>query len=397
LDKTNYWEMQGTLMLKYRGSHLIRAGMIGIVLAMLVIAVGLAPEKLVSWATAIRYQALFSEAGGLAVGNTVTLSGIKVGTVSNVSLKKGDALVMFTIDSKVRLGRASTAHIRTGSLLGERVLTLVSAGSGRMHPRDVIPLSRTSSPYSLTQAVSDLTTNGAGTDTGALNQSLDTLSATIDQIAPQLGPTFDGLTRLSRSLNSRNETLGDLLKNASDLTGILSQRSEQVNALILNANDLLAVLVDRRQSIVDLLANTSVVAKQLTGLVADDEKTLAPTLQKLNSVIAILEKNRDNIAKALPGLAKFEVTQGETVNNGSYYTAYVPNLVPAQILQPFLDYAFGFRRGVNAGQPPDNAGPRAEIPFPYNGIPSPGDHPRVPLPYSGIPPGPGDPPPGEHP
>jgi phospholipid/cholesterol/gamma-HCH transport system substrate-binding protein len=83
----------------------------------------------------------------------------------------------------------------------------------------------------------------------------------------------------------------------------------------------------------------------------------------------MLEKNRDNIAKALPGLAKYQVTQGESVSNGFYYNAYEPNLAPLQFLQPFLDYAVGFRRGVNAGRPPDNAGPRAEIPFPYNGIP----------------------------
>ena len=91
-----------------------------------------------------------------------------------------------------------------------------------------------------------------------------------------------------------------------------AQRSQQVNTLILNANDLLGVLNDRREAIVDLLANTSAVAQQLTGLVADNEKELAPTLEKLNSVTAMLEKNRDNIAKALPGLAKFQLTQGET-------------------------------------------------------------------------------------
>ncbi|MFZ0832929.1 MAG: mammalian cell entry protein, partial [Mycobacterium sp.] len=56
-----------------------------------------------------------------------------------------------------------------------------------------------------------------------------------------------------------------------------------------------------------------------------------------------------------------------------YYNAYVPNLQPAQLLEPFLDYALGFRRGTDAGQPPDNAGPRAELPFPYNGIPPPGE------------------------
>ena len=100
---------------------------------------------------------MFSEAGGLATGNAVTVSGIKVGTVSDVSLHNGDALVTFTMKGSVPLGTDTSAHIRTGTLLGERVLTLESSGSGTMHPLDVIPLSRTSSPYSLTQAVSDFT------------------------------------------------------------------------------------------------------------------------------------------------------------------------------------------------------------------------------------------------
>ena len=362
-------------MLRYRGSNLIRAGVIGVILIILVIAVGLQPERLLQYATSLRYQALFSEAGGLAVGNDVTVSGIKVGTVSSIELDNGDALVGFTINSKYALGSETTAHIRTGTLLGERVLALDSAGTGTLDPRQIIPTTRTSSPYSLTDAVSDLTANTAATDTGSLNQSLDTLSDTLDQIAPQLGPTFDGLTRLSRSLNNRNESLAELLKTAGDVTGILSERSQQVNTLILNANDLLGVLNDRRQAIVSLLANTSAVSRQLTGLVADNEKELAPTLERLNRVNAMLERNRDNIAKALPGLAKYELTQGEIVASGAYYNALIPNISPAQILQPFLDYAFGFRRGVDAGQPPDNAGPRAEIPFPVNGIPQPGDLP----------------------
>ena len=358
-------------MIRYRGSKLMRSGFIGLVLIVLVIIIGLAPERLGSLATSIRHQALFSEAGGLAAGNDVTVSGIKIGTVKNVALRNGDALVTFTTNSAVQLGADTAAHIRTGTLLGERVLTLDSAGSGTLRSTDVIPVARTSSPYSLSEAVSDLTTNTAGTDTESVNQSLDTLSQTIDQIAPQLGPTFDSLSRLSRSLNGRNDTLTQLLKSTSDVTGILSQRSQQVNTLILNANDLLAVLADRRGAIASLLANTSAVAKQLSGLVADNEKQLAPALERLNSVTAMLEKDRDVIGKALPGLAKFEITQAEAVANGYYYNAYEPNLSPAQILQPFLDYALGFRRGVNAGQPPDNAGPRAEIPFPYNGIPQP--------------------------
>jgi phospholipid/cholesterol/gamma-HCH transport system substrate-binding protein len=359
-------------MLKYRGRKLIRAGLMGVVLITMVILVGLSPGQLFSLATAVRYQALFTEVGGLEVGNDVTVSGSRVGTVSGVTLHDLDALVTFTVKANIQLGRETTAHIRTGTLLGKRLLALESGGDAVMRPMDTIPVSRTSSPYSLTEAVSDFTTNTAATDTHELNRSLDTLSQTIERISPQLGPTFDGLTRLSQTLNSRDQTLNDLLKSARDVTGIFSERSQQVNNLILNANDLLAVLVQRRQAIVNLLAQTSVVAKQLTGLVHDNEQKLAPTLDRLNSVTAILEKNRDNIAKALPLLSKYEITLGESVASAYGYQAYVPNLLLTQLIQPFVDYLFGFRTfdttpGRGPGFPSPT--PRALFPWPYNGIP----------------------------
>lgn len=359
-------------MLKYRGARLARAGFLGVVLAILIIAVGLQPERLMAYATSLQYSARFAEAGGIVVGNDVTLAGIKIGSVTDVELDDGDALVRFTVASRYPLGSETSAHIKTGTLLGERVLTVNSEGTGALDRTEPIPVTRTSSPYSLSDAVGELTTNTAGTDTGQLNQSLDTLSQTLDQIAPQLGPTFDGLSRVSQAINARNETLGELLRAASSVTGVLSERSQQVNSLILNANDLLAVLVARRQAVVDLLANTSAVSRQLTGLVKDNEAELAPTLERLNEVNDVLVRNRDNLAKAIPGAAKYQATLSEAVSSGAYYTAYVPNVTPGGLLQPFLDYAFGFRRGAfGAGAPPTSpeTGPRAELNLPYNGVP----------------------------
>jgi len=358
------------LMLKYRGASLIKAGFVGAVLMILVILVGLSPDQLVSLATSVKYKALFSEAGGLTTGNPVTVSGIKVGTVSDVELHDGDALITFTMKGNVPLGADTTAHIRTGTLLGERVVTLESGGHGTMHAMDVIPLSRTGSPYSLTEAVTDLTTNSKGTNTEALNQSLDTLTTTLNQIAPQLGPTFDAVTRLSRTLNGRNTNLAELFKGAADVTGILADRSQQLNRLILNSDDLLQVLATRRQEIVELLSATSTVAQQISGLVHDNEAKLAPTLEKLNSVNEVLLKNKDNISKALPALAKYQITVGEAVANGFYYSAFVPNLLIPQLFQPFMDYLFGFRtfdpaRGPGFPSPV----PRSLIAFPYNGAP----------------------------
>jgi phospholipid/cholesterol/gamma-HCH transport system substrate-binding protein len=341
-------------MLKYRAQSLIRSGFIGFVLVVLVVAIGLAPQRLTSLATTIPYQAMFAEAGGLMAGNEVKVSGVTVGTVNTVSLDRGKVLVDFSVKAAVRLGSETTAHIKIGSLLGRRVLTLESAGPQRLDARTVIPLSRTSSPYSLTDALSDLTTNSAGTNTDQLNLALDTLSTTLDRIAPQLASTFDGLSRLSQIINARNESLRALLGSTGSVSGVLAERSQQINGLILDANTLLAVLVDRREAIVDLLQNISVVANQLSGLVHDNEAELAPTLDRLNSVTAVLQKNRDNLAKSITGLRKVAQSNGESVASGPVASVTLGNLLPGSYLQPFIDWAFGVQ-------------PRALFPLPNCG------------------------------
>jgi phospholipid/cholesterol/gamma-HCH transport system substrate-binding protein len=343
-------------MQKYRGAKLIRSGLMGVILIVLISIVGLQFDKLWVIFAGKTYQAYFAEAGGLNDGDDVQIAGINVGVVSDVSLSHGKALVRFTIDGDIHLAGQTVVRIKTGSLLGKRILNVVSEGQGTLRTTDVIPVSRTSSPYSLTDAVGDLTANVADTDTGELNQSLDTLASTLDQIAPQLGPTFDSLSRLSKTISTRDSGLRDMLRSASDVTGILAKRSSQVNTLILNSDLLVSELTERRQDIVDLMANTAAVSRQLTALVGENEKELAPTLDRLNSVTAMLAKNNDNIINALKGQNKYSTALGESVASGNYYNAFVANLLPGQMIQPFLDSALGLT-------------PRAQVPLPHRDRP----------------------------
>jgi len=129
---------------KYRGADLVRAGFIGTVLVILIIAVGLAPERISSWTSAIRYQAQFVEAGGLVVGNDVVVSGMEVGRVNGVVLDEdtGGALITFTVPGDVRLGSDTTANIRTDTLLGKREREPAPADSRLKRPFDVGPETR---------------------------------------------------------------------------------------------------------------------------------------------------------------------------------------------------------------------------------------------------------------
>ncbi|WP_299572452.1 MCE family protein [uncultured Williamsia sp.] len=329
-------------MNRYRAGDLVRVGILGLVIVVAVILAGLQFEKLWSFSSGVRYTAVFTEAGGLKSGDTVTIGGVEVGAVQGISLR-GDGLVDvdFTVRDGMRLGDTTRASIETQSLLGQRAVVVAPDGTGQLSPSSPIPVARTNSPYSLSDALNGVTRNTAGLDTADLDKALDTLSGTLTATRPELGPTFDGLSRLSRTINARDDSLRDLLDSTSKVTGILATQSAKVNSLILGANDIVDELNARRQQIVDLLANTSAVTEQLTILSRENGDKLAPTLARLNDVTAVLQKNRDNIAKAIPGLAKYATVVGEGVSSGPYYNAYVANLLPGQFIQPFLNGAFG--------------------------------------------------------
>ena len=118
------------LMDRYRGSQLIQAGIIGVTVMILVDHRGLQPERLLQYATGIKYQALFTEAGGLIEGNDVTVSGT-VGTVSSIELENGDALVTFTIAGRRRSAR-KPPRTSAPEPCSASVLALESSGSGTL-------------------------------------------------------------------------------------------------------------------------------------------------------------------------------------------------------------------------------------------------------------------------
>lgn len=194
----------------------------------------------------------------------------------------------------------------------------------------MIALDRTNSPYSLTDALGDLTTTTSELDTEQINESLEALSDSLQDTPPEIRGALDGMTRLSQSINARDESLSQLLERAEGVTGILAERSDQVNELIVEANSLFGELSLRRDAITQLIANISAVSRELTGLVQDNQAQMGPTLEVLNRVTENLQANKENIAGALDGLGPYISALGESVASGPFFNAYVSNILPAR-------------------------------------------------------------------
>ncbi|HEX5511318.1 MAG TPA: MCE family protein [Actinomycetales bacterium] len=280
------------------------------------------------------YSAAFSEAGGLRPGDDVRLAGVKVGEVDGVELDGGHVRVDFRVTEPARFGRDTGATVRIKTLLGQKFLSLEPKGSGQLDPGSEIPLERTVSAYDVVDAFSDLAVTNERIDTAQLAQALDTMAAEFANTPDEVRAAVDGLSRLSRTIASRDEELGSLLARSKEVTGVLAERDAELTQLVQDANLLLAELERRRDDISHLLDATVSLSQQLTALVRENRKELRPALEQLHAVTKVLEDNKAKLEEGIELMAPFTRVFASTLGNGPWFDTYIQNLVPVPGVVP---------------------------------------------------------------
>ena len=201
------------------------------------------------------------------------------------------------------------------------------------------------------------------------------LSETIDQTYPHLSAALDGVARFSDTIGKRDDQFKQLLANANKVAAVLGNRSEQINRLAVNAQTLLAAINDRGQAIDYLLQNVSAVSQQFAGFI-NDNPNLNHVLEQLHTISDELNRHKVDLADSFITASKFMGALAEAIGSGPYFKTLVVNLIPYQILQPWVDAAFK-KRGIDPEEFWRNAGlPAFRFPDPNgqrqpNGAPPP--------------------------
>jgi phospholipid/cholesterol/gamma-HCH transport system substrate-binding protein len=372
----------------------LRMGVLGITGTLALMVAAMNYDKLPFVNNDKNYSAYFAEAGGLASGDAVRVSGFRVGQVSDIELDGPRVLVKFHVANNVRLGDRTEAAVRLKTLLGAKILEVTPRGEGQQS--GPIPLERTTPAYQLPDALSDLSITISGLNTDQVSNSLAVLADTFSNTPPDLRAAVAGVARFSQTLDARDAQLRNLLTNAGKATKVLAERSDEVARLVGDTDALLVQLNSQRAALDHISNNLSAVAKQITGFIAENRQTLRPALDKLNGVLTMVDNRKERVQKALVGLNRYALGLGESVSSGPFFKAYVANLVPGQFIQPFIDAAFSDlgldpnvllpsrRSDPQVGQP---ATPPLPIPYPRTGQ---GGAPRMTLPDA-ITGNPGDP------
>jgi phospholipid/cholesterol/gamma-HCH transport system substrate-binding protein len=300
-------------------------GAIGLVLLLVILWAAFNAGKLPIIGGGTTYTALFTEDAGLGPNNEVRVAGVKVGVVNSTELQGDHVKVKFKVKHAF-VGDQSTVAIKLKTLLGQKYLSIDSIGTKKQKPSEVIPVSRTSSPFDIYPAFTELTQTVDAIDTDQLAKAFGVLSSDFSTTPDTVKPLLTGLSRLSNTIASRDAALRTLLAKANAVTGVLAERDAELQKLLADGGLLLDELNARRDAIHSLLVNTTTLSIQLEGLVNDNQKTIGPMLDNLHGVLALLQRNQDSLDRGLQLLAPFYRVFGNALGNGRWFDNYICNL-----------------------------------------------------------------------
>lgn len=276
--------------------------------------------------TSTTYAADLQSAVGLQPGDVVTIAGVRVGSISSLSLDGPVAKATFEVNGHHHLGEDTSVEVKVLNPVGVEYLELVPKGSGTLH--GTIPVERTSVPGTLVGDLNQLTTETEQTDIPQLVKALQVLTNTVAANSPaQARAALDGVANLSAVLASNQQQLEDLVKQSDQLTGVLNGSSSQLVQLIGQSSLLLEVLNQRKQALDHLLATTSALTDRIDHLISGDRSILDPLLSNLNAVSAELAKESGNVSQAIPLLAAFSRYSANVTGSGPYADFVAPSLV----------------------------------------------------------------------
>jgi phospholipid/cholesterol/gamma-HCH transport system substrate-binding protein len=306
----------------------VRVGAAGLLVIALMLLAAFRAQDLSLIGGGDTFYARFSDAGGLKVNDEVRIAGVRSGKVDSIELDRGAVKVGFTLDGDPGFGTDTTASIRIKTLLGAMYLSLEPAGEGQLDAGSEIPVERTSSPYDVVEAFSGLAETSAEIDTDQLAASLTTLADLSRNTPEEFRAALDGVSALSTNIAARDEQINSLLKNLKRVSSVLDDRDQDIIGLMRDSDVLFRALVQRRQAVHNLLVSTAQLSEELTDLVRSTRADLKPALSNLEGVLAVLNKNEDNIDNSLRLMAPFYRVFANTLGSGPWFDTYIQNMPP---------------------------------------------------------------------
>ncbi|RIR26725.1 MCE family protein [Mycobacteroides abscessus] len=187
------------------------------------------------------YDALFTDASGLIVGNDVRISGVQVGKVEKIHLDGKNARITFNVLTDHPLYQNTTVAIRYQSLVGQRYVEIAQAPtpSAPLAAGATIPLGQTIPSFDIAKLFNGFRPIFETLDPAQFNRLTGNILQLIQGDERGIGPILRDIDAVLKLSVDRQAALQTIITNLGDISKDLGGTSDQLFYLINDLNDVL--------------------------------------------------------------------------------------------------------------------------------------------------------------
>ena len=233
---------------------------------------------------AYQISAILDTASGLDNNTDVRMAGVKIGTVKDIKLKDGKALVIMSIFSDVQLPAGSIVKVTSKGILGDKYIEIVPGrGAGKVAANSTLPTEKSVTMDDIMTVVYNVATD--------LKKITESLSNTIGtkKGEQQIGEIIENIQKITedlREITSRNkDNLTESISNVKAFTGDLKKEvpviSKKLDSLLTKLDK---IVTENRPDLRETIKN----AKEST-------KKLSKTLDYVESISKKIDEGKGTI------------------------------------------------------------------------------------------------------
>jgi phospholipid/cholesterol/gamma-HCH transport system substrate-binding protein len=266
------------------------------------------------------YSAVFSDSSSLKSGDSVRISGIRVGTVRDVELQPDNTVVVsFDANDTIRLTENTKVAVRYLNLVGDRYLELLDQpGSTRIRPAGTrFGVEQTEPALNL-----DLLLGGLKPVIQGLNpDDVNALTTSLIQILQGQGGDMESLfartSSFTNALADNGQTVENLIDNLNDTLAVLAKDGEKFSGAVDGLERLVTGLAEERDPIGEAITALDNGTASLADLLTEARPALSGTVDQLTRLAPLLSNDTD-LARLDLVLQKTPQNYRKLVRLGSY-------------------------------------------------------------------------------
>src|SRR5215218_11347036 len=254
-----------------------------------------------------RVTAYFTGTVGLYPGSGVSILGIDVGDITDITALGDKVRVDMVIDDDYDIPADANAVVLAPSLVSDRYVQFSPAydGGPTMEDGDEVPLDRTATPVELDQVygalddLSDALGPTGANENGALSDLVDVGAANLVGNGEALNRTLTGFSQAVETLATNRDDLFGSLDNLQTFTTALATIDAQVGQFNDNMAAVSELLANEREDLAAAVRLLSSALADVAAFIRENATLLSTNVNRLADVTLSLVQQRSALAQVL--------------------------------------------------------------------------------------------------